>query len=254
MKKIISLLLALVLCLSLVACGVDKQYTALLDHLQSGNYEGIKNELAALSPDFRAEQEQMTTDAEKLAKYESLINLLEADDYDGALADVTARIPVPPEPACTEVEINIDNWQEYLELKPIDIWDENDFGDTDTLRCVEALYVRPEFADKIVWDKTNLIIEFSIEHSFVECEIDFENKEWSIIETLDVTHVSLDTYTLDAASHTRYDEFIQNHVIGTHNWASGTDKNMYEVNNHSMGIVVVQSVERIQGSIYLLDS
>jgi len=188
------------------------------------------------------------------SKYESLIALLEAEDYEGALVDVAARIPVPEEPACTEVQITLDNWQDYFELKPIDVWDTNDFGETDELRCMEALFVRPEFADKIVWDKTNLIVEFTIAHSYVQCEIDFENKEWSITESGEISHVSVDTYTINAASHTRHEEFVQNHVLGTHKWASGTDKNMYEVNNHSMGIVTIQSLDRIQGSIYLLDA
>ena len=42
--------------------------------------------------------------------------------------------------------------------------------------------------------KTNLIVEFTIAHSYVQCEIDFENKEWSITESGEISHVSVDTY------------------------------------------------------------
>lgn len=99
MKKWIALLLAAVLCLSLAACGNGSEL-------------------------------------EKYEKYETLINYMEAEDYESALAEMI-RIsgyadepegnepegsepedtqPTEAEPVAHTVEITLDNWQEYLEI------------------------------------------------------------------------------------------------------------------------------------------
>jgi len=94
MKKQIALLLAAVLCLSLCACG-------------------------------------NSSELEKYKKYETLINYMEAEDYESALAEMI-RIsgytdepednepedtqPSETEPVAHTVEITLDNWQEYLEI------------------------------------------------------------------------------------------------------------------------------------------
>ena len=54
MRKVLSVFLAVVLCVLLCACGVDKKYNAILEYFDSGNYEGIKSEMMVLSPEFKA--------------------------------------------------------------------------------------------------------------------------------------------------------------------------------------------------------
>lgn len=99
MKKWIALLLAAVLCLSLAACGNGSEL-------------------------------------EKYEKYETLINYMEAEDYESALAEMI-RIsgyadetednepedgepedtqPTEAEPVEQTIEITLDNWQEYFEI------------------------------------------------------------------------------------------------------------------------------------------
>ena len=162
MKKAMSLLLALVLCLSLCACGVDKKYTPLLENLDAGNYDGVKDALTELSPEFKA-------DVEKLEKYQSLIDLLEAENYEDALVDVENRIPVPE---CEVIEITMDNWDEYFEIVPDHYWHENAFGEGDSLSCGFSLFLKDEY-----------IAQFHLTgNSEIACTIAFDARE----KTLDI--------------------------------------------------------------------
>lgn len=183
MKKAISLILTLVLCLALCSCGVDEKYSALLEHLDAGNYEGIKSELATLSPAFKAEQEQMKTDAEKLAKYADLIDLLETEDYEGALADVQSRIPVPEEPSYTEIEITIDNWEDYFVIDYVEKWHTNSFGEIDRLRLDVVIHIKPEYADRVA-DKENAKINFDISYDCIlnTVEIDYAAQTYTFTD------------------------------------------------------------------------
>lgn len=145
MKKVIALVLTAVMCLALCACGVDEKYTALLEHLDAGNFEGIKTELTALSPDFQAEQDQMTANAALLEKYGDLLAALEAEDYEAALEDILGRMPVPEEPVYAEVVITMDNWTTYFELRPYEECTYNDFGELTFMRSGYALYLKEEY-------------------------------------------------------------------------------------------------------------
>ena len=102
MKKLIALLLAVIMCLSLCACGNNSEL-------------------------------------EKYEKYETLINYMEAEDYESALAEMIKisentgnadtqedneqedgepedTQPSEAEPVEHTVEITLDNWQDYLEI------------------------------------------------------------------------------------------------------------------------------------------
>ncbi len=144
MKKALSLLLALAMCLSLAACGVDEKYNALLENLASNNYDGIKQELSALSPDFAAEQE-------KLEEYADLIAALEAENWEAAVADIVSRVPVtePEEPTYTEVKITMDNWQEYFEIREYETHRYNDFGEEESSSSGYGIYLKEEYLDDL---------------------------------------------------------------------------------------------------------
>lgn len=101
MKNIITLLLAVVMCLSLCACGSSKEL-------------------------------------EKYEKYETLINYLEANDYASAIAEITRMQISGGTNDCTEgndnnnqkvIEITLDNWQEYFEIALVANIERNDFNE-----------------------------------------------------------------------------------------------------------------------------
>jgi hypothetical protein len=169
MKKAISLFWVLALCLVLCACGVDEQYKPLLEHLDTQNYEGIKNELMVLSPDFKVEQEQMATAAEKLEKYQSLIDLLESENYIDALIDIESRIPAPE---YETIEITMDNWDMYFEIVPDYYWYENAFGEGESLCVGFSLFLKDAYAARNTPNSNTAIA----------CTVSFDARE----KTLDV--------------------------------------------------------------------
>lgn len=102
MKRTLSAILVVVLCLSLCACSGVKQevYDAAMS-----SYEAAKAGYDELSSKYDALKA-------KVEKYSTVIDALEKEDYDGAIAAVEAMRPAPE---VTEVEITMDNLWDYFE-------------------------------------------------------------------------------------------------------------------------------------------
>ena len=103
MKRTLSAILVVVLCLSLCACSGVKQevYDAAMS-----SYEAAKAGYDELSSKYDALKA-------KVEKYSTVIDALEKEDYDGAIAAVEAMRPAPE---VTEVEITMDNLWDYFEI------------------------------------------------------------------------------------------------------------------------------------------
>lgn len=160
MKKLLSLLLAAVLVLSLGACGKEEN-----------PYE----------------------------KYEELFEYLEREDYDSAMAYIRERAGVPEtvppaapaseaetEPAPTEtqppetepqpvtVEITMDNWQDYFELREYAEFTKNGFGEFESVSVTVALVNKDGmYPDCFLSDVT---FEYAITRKFVSITVDPENE------------------------------------------------------------------------------
>ena len=234
MKKAISLLLALVLCLSLCACGVDQKYEALLSNLNAGNYAGIKSELATLSPECKAEQEI-------LAKYKDLIDLLEAEDYDGAIADIQSRIPVPEEPASIEIEITMENWNEYFEIVFVEEWDNNGFTEPKYLYLDYYFNIKEDYVDRITKSSESEVeLTFAVDYVSYACEIDYPSMQYTLGEDIDLVP--------DEMVGTRVKRYSLEDVID--NYCKLTTG--YEFSNIIM-MPKEPEILSIQGSIYLIE-
>lgn len=103
MKKTLSAIMVVILCLSLCACSGVKQevYDAAMS-----SYEAAKAGYDELSVKYDALKS-------KVEKYSTVIDALEKEDYDGAIAAVEAMRPAPE---VTEVEITMDNLWDYFEI------------------------------------------------------------------------------------------------------------------------------------------
>ena len=108
MKKILALLLAAVMCLSLVACGGNNN-TALVEE-----YENRIAELEAELAERDAEIARLLAESENA---EPEITLPENTESENS------------EPQYETVEITLDNWQEYFELKMSVCEMKNAFGE-----------------------------------------------------------------------------------------------------------------------------
>lgn len=96
MKRALSAILVMILCLSLCACSGVKQedYDAAV-----AKYDALAEEHEALK--------------KKVEPYTAIIDALEAEDYDGAAEALEALRPAPE---VTEVEITMDNLWDYFEI------------------------------------------------------------------------------------------------------------------------------------------
>lgn len=176
MKRALSAILVMILCLSLCACSGVKQedYDAAV-----ANYEAATADYEALK--------------EKIEPYTAIIDALEAEDYDGAVEAVEALRPAPE---VTEVEITMDNLWDYFEIV------ENRNEQTDAQGNLKSLYVgnnislkegyqlaaRDEYATDVAvgYEYDRLDTQY-----WVSCTIDFEN--WTCSSSSawrDKTHVS----------------------------------------------------------------
>ncbi len=88
-------------------------------------------------------------------------------------------------PASVETQITLANWQEFFELKEAARWDENAFGEAETLRVVYYLVLRDEYKDRI--DKSNeaaIAFEFEYDRILTDITVDHEKREYSYTDTV----------------------------------------------------------------------
>ena len=160
MKRALSAILVLILCLALCACSGVKQedYDAAV-----AKYDALVEEHEALKARFEP--------------YTDIVDALEAEDYDGAVEAVNAMRPVPD---VTEVEITMDNLWDYFEIKE-DRTEETDAqGELYYLAITRKLSLREGFtlAD---FDKypTDVAVGYEYDRKYVQywkpCTIDFED-------------------------------------------------------------------------------
>lgn len=74
------------------------------------------------------------------------------------------------------VTVTMENWQEYFEIVSFPGWTENDFGETDGFEWITALYIREEYADRVVWDLSNAAFGYTRDMHARSCTVDFEKQ------------------------------------------------------------------------------
>lgn len=83
------------------------------------------------------------------------------------------------------VEINMDNWQEYFELKTIDRWGDNGNGEFTAVTQLTGLWVREEYWDRIVNEgDTSILCELSFERTERKIDVDYQSKTYTWGETV----------------------------------------------------------------------
>lgn len=115
MKKAILILLVLGLCLFLCACGKYAKYDDLIGYIEAGDAENAINEVLVLLEQNKPE----TTE------------------------------PEITEPTIITVEITMENWQEYFEIRPLDVKVYNVFGDLEDSSVGAAFYLKEEYLSRL---------------------------------------------------------------------------------------------------------
>ena len=162
MKKLIALLLTAVMCLSLAACGGSGESAE-----QMERYENRIAELEAML----AERDAMLAECDAmLAEYNETINRL-LTEKENTETEVTE--PENTEPQYETVEITLDNWQEYFELRVYRIITLNGFGEYDGMLTRYFLANK----DGIVpdCDNSDVTMEYTCNREVKPFVVDIEN-------------------------------------------------------------------------------
>lgn len=80
----------------------------------------------------------------------------------------------------SEIEITLDNWYQYFEVKDAPLWEENAFGEAETLYARYCLFLKDEYRDRVDTMKES-IIAFAFEYDWIlaDIEVDYNAKEFS---------------------------------------------------------------------------
>lgn len=200
MKKIIVLLLVVVMCFSLVACG--------------GN------------------SEEMT----KYEKYDTLINYLEAEDYESALEemiklsqqssdnkedngnanndnDVDSTQTVTTE----TIELTVDNWKDFFELQVKPEYRLNAFGEVETVVLSQYLVFKEEYAGRVTCNDVAIEMDRMIQE--VTIKVSPAEQSYTLGEAIEKRELQTDKietmqrgYNSDNSSFYYIDIFSNNYI------------------------------------------
>ena len=101
-----------------------------------------------------------------------------------------------------EIEITVDNWQDYFEFREIPEWNYNDFDEIEGFdQLWNVLCLKEEYQDLTISDKTNLAFEYSALEKYVAFEADLETQELILGDTVNEQEITqtfaYDTTTLE---------------------------------------------------------
>lgn len=193
MKKALSLLLALVLCLSLCACGkkTDAEYVKILESKITRREQEIDRIIADSQQAIRDYEERIAVYEARIADYE-----LRIADYEKILNANNNQTentePENTEPQYETVEITLDNWQEYFESEPVQgesCWTENSFGETTGfLSCSFFLRLKEEYRNRLYQGneyQSEIAYMYEAYFCYREAEFDLEKREVTIGDILE---------------------------------------------------------------------
>ena len=162
MKKFLLLLLVAAIFLSSVACGGETTVNC-----------------------------ENADDHETIKKYEDILDLLEKEDYGGAIDEInklqtqttTTATSDDSAAAVQTVELTAENWDTYFEMIEVPYFTENKFGETDTL-YIAHFYVLKDGVGQADEEQSSVLIEYTYKWGSKSCAIDFVNKTFTLGEYL----------------------------------------------------------------------
>lgn len=123
---------------------------------------------------------------------------LPAENFAGCRVEEGQKIYAKPESSCiyleyeagyaefslsnteaptVQVEITMDNWQEYFELKTIDRWADDGSGASTALTQLAGLWVKPEYRDRILNEgDADLMCELTFDRVERKIDVDYANR------------------------------------------------------------------------------
>lgn len=151
----------------------------------------------------------------------------------------------------SEIEITLDNWYQYFEVKESPLWAENAFGEAETLYARYCLFLKDEYRDKVDEMKESTVA-FALEYDWIlaDIEVDYDAKEFSYTGTVYEDSQGHDETTLAVYTGMLIDEESCG-IICSCGEGYFTDDNDVKIPNCYQFTNV--EVTRVEGSIFLFD-
>lgn len=221
MKKIIALFLATVMCLALAACGNNdemakyKKYDTLINYMEAEDYEGVAQEIIRISQ-------------------ESSSSCGAADDNGNTENNVKSET----------VELTLDNWKDFFELRLKPEYRLNEFGEVETLVLSQFLVFKEEYAGCVTCN--DVAIEMNKTVQVIEIKLDSTEQSYTLGEVVEQGELVNIESMNDGPSGYYIDIFSNNYINATENANPG--------NNYNKTVILVDSMDdleaiRIKGTI-----
>ncbi len=183
MKKIVAFFSAVLLCLSFTSCAGEinskaeneyEKYEDLFDLLEEGDFEEALYYVAELGD----------IDLEKFGETPVSPEVEVIEKPGGTLMKPSQSESADDQPQYELVDITLDNWQDYFELREYHKFEENGFGEFKKVTTYYSLVSK----DGIVFDesKSDVTFEFTCNIERKPYTVDFENRTVIYGETTEV--------------------------------------------------------------------
>ena len=271
MKKSIALLLALVMCLPLCACGNDTglskadfvgtwiNVNSCFEMVLNKDGTGSQGSAPVKNWKYNRKTNQITAGyaTYNVVDNNGVIELWEV--YEDGIAHYPSMKSEDLAQRITKVEITLDNWQDYFELVYEPVWKKNDFGEVVKFYPVVRLQVKDElfvykdpegasYGFKFVpYDEYDVIFEISYKHNMKECQVDFENLKYVWGEHLDDYEITEHTVTASLIE--------QGEALGEQGVLQVYSQTYYsdETIDNAQVDIVDYHVTRVQGHLYIFE-
>lgn len=162
MKRLLTIMLLIVLCLSCVGCGTSEEpvpcghepYLPLIALLESGEYEGAKNWINDTYAIVETETVPATGDIP-------------------AAAETTA--PTPKNPGTDKIEVTSENFLDYFEYTIDYDFRENAFGEVERVWAMEYIRLKEEYVPRLI-SGNEIAVELAYHRVWSKGTLDYENK------------------------------------------------------------------------------
>ena len=235
MKKILSAVMALAMCLSLCACG-------------GGNQANVA-ELAAVIEENKATIEELRAQLNQYEEYDWLIRDLEDGEYDyiiDCMEDMKeeAKKAELEAKGIEEIAITIDNWDQYFEYVPSGypvLY--NSFNELTDMNMVGGLTLKDEY-QMVEGSGTNVSFEIESNLETRSCTVDFTTGTFEYGEVTKQEAALLG----NAVTTTSYSEYSNVAVFGSGTRMDNREGNLSTQNVRIAGLV---QVLRAEGTLYI---
>lgn len=185
MKKLLSLILALTMALSLCACGKAEDYESAVALMEAGSYEEAIVAFTELGNYQDSVEKKL--ECENALAYQSALDLIATGDYENAYTTLMSLEEYKDVPELLthfkEVEITPENWREYFVVVEEPEYTKNDFNENTNVDFAYCLLLNEEI-EKCIYNPAESKVIFEFEYLTVLKDVSFSKTadEYEIIQ------------------------------------------------------------------------